>query len=305
MLTVIETFEHAGRISLLAAAAVLPIPATGQHDSGVLHTWPAGLVSVQLTGAVIVSGNDPHATYFLDNDEDEVADYRLVFGPSWYEPDSGASRPSHGDTVTIVGSVNDHDATPRLVVFELNGERWRASVEYGMHGWNAMPFWTEQGDTLTASGTVQVDTTYFYHHYYLDTDADGRPEYELGLGPLSGRGMASWSQSGGSFIFGLVLICFLYTSWTDRLGVTKVGRHHGRETGIIAHMRILHGSSAPTIRFSRLHSQLGTCTAWGCLGRIPASRSSGGFIQTASQYLAVFTMSSASMSTLMIPLARA
>ncbi|NIR51747.1 hypothetical protein GWO43_24535, partial [candidate division KSB1 bacterium] len=52
-----------------------------------------------------------------------------------------------------------------------------------MHGWNGDPFWDTQGDTLTVTGVAMVDTTYFYHQYFLDTDNDSIPEYKLGFGP--------------------------------------------------------------------------------------------------------------------------
>jgi len=72
---------------------------------------------------------------------------------------------------------------PAVVVFEIDGLVWREAVAYGMHGWNGDPFWDMQGDTLTATGTVLLDTTHFYRHYFLDVDNDSIPEYRLGFGP--------------------------------------------------------------------------------------------------------------------------
>jgi hypothetical protein len=72
---------------------------------------------------------------------------------------------------------------PTVVVFEIDGDMWRPSNEYGMMGWNGMPVWAEQHDTLSVAGRVLVDTTYFYHHYFIDVNADNKPEYQLGFGP--------------------------------------------------------------------------------------------------------------------------
>jgi hypothetical protein len=121
--------------------------------------------------------------YYLDENGDNVADYHLSFGPWWYQPASGATRPNAGESVTVVGAVHETGSPPTLIVFEINGLTWREAVRYGMHGWNGEPFWNDLGDTLTVTGRVLVDTTYFYQHYFLDTDGDSIPEYKLGFGP--------------------------------------------------------------------------------------------------------------------------
>lgn len=158
--------------------------AQGPHHNNSHHgLWPDSLEMITVAGTVIIDSTFLHPTYYLDGNGDDNADYHLSFGPWWYEPESGATRPDAGERVTIVGAVQDHMTPPTLIVFEINGVRWREPVGYGRHGWNGDPFWDEQGDTLTVTGMVLVDTTYFYQHYFLDTDGDSIPEYKLGFGP--------------------------------------------------------------------------------------------------------------------------
>ncbi len=156
----------------------------GPHHGNRHHDlWPGNLETITVSGTVIVDSNFVHPVYYLDENDDGEADFFLSFGPWWYQPQSGATRPGAGETVTIVGALQEHVTPPILIVFEINGLIWREPVAYGMQGWNGDPFWDEQGDTLTVTGTVLVDTTYFYHHYFLDTDNDSIPEYQLGFGP--------------------------------------------------------------------------------------------------------------------------
>lgn len=166
---------------LVMAGSVM---AQGPHHGGGGHgLWPDSLVTVTVSGTVLVDSSFFHPIYYLDEDGDSSADYHLSFGPWWYEPESDATRPDDGETVTIVGAVHDHVAPPTLIVFEINGLVWREAVAYGMYGWNGDHFWNEQGDTLTVTGAVMIDTTYFYNHYFLDTDSDSIPDYKLGFGP--------------------------------------------------------------------------------------------------------------------------
>lgn len=153
------------------------------HGRGSHGLWPDSLVTKEVTGTVIVDSTSFHPMYFLDEDNDGHADYHLSFGPWWYEAHSGATRPADGENVTIVGAILDHTQPPTLIVFEINGLVWREPVAYGMQGWNGMPFWNNRGDTLTVTGVVMIDTTYFYDHYFLDVDRDSIPDYRLGFGP--------------------------------------------------------------------------------------------------------------------------
>ncbi len=168
----------------LILSASISSKASGQHHHGDGHElWPDSLATMTVTGTAIVDSSFFHPVYFLDRDGDSSADYRLAFGPWWYQPQSGATRPVAGEEVTIEGALVEHNTLPNLVVFEINGLVWREAVLYGMHGWSGDHFWDQQGDTLTASGVAMVDTSYFYAHYFLDTNQDSIPEYRLGFGP--------------------------------------------------------------------------------------------------------------------------
>ncbi len=173
-------------VSCLIVGVLVAGTVSAQHDNerGDGHSWPSGLSMVEVHGTIMIDGTAPNHTYFLDEDGDLSPEYQLLLGPWWYEPDSGVARPVDGGMLTIMGTVQDHQsAPPRLMVFAVDGMRWRSAVEYGMHGWNGASFWVENGDTISSTGSVLIDTTYFYHHYYLDEDTDGVPEYQLGFGP--------------------------------------------------------------------------------------------------------------------------
>jgi hypothetical protein len=169
--------------SLLLNTAGLLFAQGAHHRVGGHGLWPDSLETVTVNGTVIIDSTLLHPVYFLDNDGDGNADYHLSFGPWWYEPESGATRPGDGEAVTFVGFAQDHMVPRTLVVFEINELTWREAVAYGTEGWNGHHFWDNRGDTLTATGMILLDTTYFYHHYFLDVDHDSIPEYKLGFGP--------------------------------------------------------------------------------------------------------------------------
>jgi len=155
--------------------------AQGHHHGGHHGNWPDSLETIEVTGIAMIDTSFFHDLYYLDTNNDGQADYHLSFGPWWYQPTSGATRPNDGETVTITGAVmNEMMNPPSLVVFEINGLEWREPIEFGGHG-----MWENHGeaDTLTVTGTVLIDTTYFYPHYYLDVDSDSLPDYQLGFGP--------------------------------------------------------------------------------------------------------------------------
>ena len=153
------------------------------HGGGMQNLWPDSLTTIELTGTVMIDSSFVHPMYFLDEDGDGTADYHLSFGPWWYEPESGVTRPADGETVTVVGQVQGAMLPQSVLVFEINGVTWREQVGYGTHGWNGDFFWNDSGDTLTVTGVVMIDTTYFYQQYFMDTDSDSIPEYRLGFGP--------------------------------------------------------------------------------------------------------------------------
>jgi hypothetical protein len=74
----------------------------------------------------------------LDENEDDQPDYFLNFGPPWYEPVSEIQRPTHGQSVSILGGEVDQHTIPMLIVYEINEQVWRDSSAFGSHfggGW--------------------------------------------------------------------------------------------------------------------------------------------------------------------------
>ena len=104
-------------------------------------TWQSdSLAIVHLAGRAQVIPRDTlqprHLQYFLDVDDNRVPDYRLAFGPPWYNPPGPVHRPDHGDEITIVGGLLTYADPPTVVVCMINGVPWRdiRSGDHGGHG---------------------------------------------------------------------------------------------------------------------------------------------------------------------------
>ncbi len=113
---------------------------TGHHNGmGYAFGWMHDSVKTkELSGVVITDTTFIYTIYYLDTDSDSLPDYYLNFGPPWYEPESGAERPVDGIMVQVKGGEMAMHDIPMLVVYELNGETWRDSGNFGMHfggGW--------------------------------------------------------------------------------------------------------------------------------------------------------------------------
>ncbi len=121
---------------LILFLSIQTISATAQDKNRKKNAWPDSFAEVALTGTVIIDRTHQNI-YFLDVDNDGVADFNLAFGPDWYEPESGATRPNDGDYITIVGAVNEKPTIPLVIVFEINGLLWREPVEnwWRHHEW--------------------------------------------------------------------------------------------------------------------------------------------------------------------------
>ena len=90
--------------------------------------WPDSLTVVSISGTVLVDSLTMNPWYYLETNDDDSSDYRLGFGPGWYEPSSGAVRPEDGDSISIIGGLNNDMTPAMLVVFEINGLVWRDSI---------------------------------------------------------------------------------------------------------------------------------------------------------------------------------
>lgn len=94
--------------------------------------------TVSVNGYALVDSTFMMEHYYLDEDNNGVPEYFLNFGPPWYEPPSGATRPENGDQVDIVGGLINNGTFPMIIVYELNGLTWRDSTFFGGHmggGW--------------------------------------------------------------------------------------------------------------------------------------------------------------------------
>lgn len=174
-----------------------------QSHDGDGYNHPDSLELVTVSGSVIINESTLNPVYFLDENNDGIADYHLNFGPHWYEPDSSnAVRPGSGDNITITGGLNDSSLMtyPVIIVYEINGEFWRDPYfaswnnigihnhymgdhhngERGQYGFG----WEHDTlETLIIDGVVLSDTTFYMNHYYLDSDNDALPDYTLNFGP--------------------------------------------------------------------------------------------------------------------------
>jgi hypothetical protein len=113
------------------------------HQQGGCTGWGFGWMhdSLQvdtLSGTALVDTTFFFEHYYLDETGNGEPDYFLNFGPYWYEPPSGATRPNDGDPITIVGGVLNQPELPMVIVFEINGLVWRDSSQFGPNfggGW--------------------------------------------------------------------------------------------------------------------------------------------------------------------------
>jgi len=151
-----------------------------------------GLTPVDLQGNTIVIAPDSlhRATqYFLDTNNDGTPDYRLSFGPPWYNPEGGAHRPNNGDRITIHGGLFSYDSPPMVIVWEINGHFWRDPVHGGHGGYGGDHGSGCDPDSVTRvelAGTAIVTNIPGWHgehhSYSLDVNQDSLPDYLLDFG---------------------------------------------------------------------------------------------------------------------------
>jgi hypothetical protein len=160
---------------------------------------PDSLTPITVSGTTLVDSAGNTVKYFIDTDGDDLADYKLNFGPKWYQPDSSdAVRPQDGETITIDGGLSTCEAV--IIVYVINDEYWRDPYE---PYWNGVkPHRYQYGHTkrnhkgyaygwinedsisvATMEGITLVDTTFKHYQYYLDVDTDTIPDYFLNFGP--------------------------------------------------------------------------------------------------------------------------
>jgi hypothetical protein len=117
--------------------------AHGEHHMDSCHTSGFGWMhdppqSISISGYTLVDSTFMMEHYYLDEDNDGNPEYFLNFGPPWYEPPSGATRPNDGDFIDIVGGLIENSNFSMIIVYEINGLLWRDSTFFGGHmggGW--------------------------------------------------------------------------------------------------------------------------------------------------------------------------
>ncbi|NOY78327.1 MAG: T9SS type A sorting domain-containing protein [Calditrichaeota bacterium] len=102
----------------------------GNHIFGMDHD---SLQTVSLNGTALIDSTFMHEQVYLDTNGDGTPDYFLNFGPPWYTPSSGATRPASGDSLSIVGGLLSDSTMSILVVYEINGLAWRDSSQAMSH----------------------------------------------------------------------------------------------------------------------------------------------------------------------------
>lgn len=163
---------------------------------------PDTLEEITVSGYVYLDTSNAHPHYFMDSDDDGKIEYKLNFGPWWYQPDSSnAARPEQGDMVEIFGGIHKskYDSIEVIVVYEINDEFWRDPYEpswtrmgkfhkrhrktYRNHKGFAFGWLNDSIEVVSVDGVTLIDTTHKHWHYYFDTDKDTLPNYFLNFGP--------------------------------------------------------------------------------------------------------------------------
>lgn len=155
----------------------------GDHDG---HGWHGdSLEIVTLTGWAMVRSDSAHTHYFLDANGDDTADFRLIFGPPWYEPGNGVHRPNDGDSIWITGGLMGYAEPQAVVVYEINGLFWRQPGHghggHGGHGGGCPD--PDSVVLIETAGQAIVEDSPMMDHYFLDTNYDDTADYVLIFGP--------------------------------------------------------------------------------------------------------------------------
>jgi len=127
--------------------------------------WGGQLSTTMLSGKAIVDTSRARLTagmmsgraFFLDVKGDGSRSYEMYFGPYWYAPTSGAKRPANGESITMKAGLMSQMIPPMLVVYEINGKKWRDSV--GAATWSGR--WMQRGINDTTRAYCAIDSMSF------------------------------------------------------------------------------------------------------------------------------------------------
>jgi len=177
------------------------------------------LVELDLDGDAIVVGPDqmhPVPLYFLDTNGDGQGEFQLSFGPPWYQPPGGATRPHNNDDIRIHGGLFTYGIPPMLIVYEINGQFWRSDMD-GHGGYGG-----DHGDDCDPDSVVRIELGGHAivssgpgwhgeeHLYALETNHTPPPDFRLDFGADSyspGGGVARPSNNDSIEIVGGQIYC--------------------------------------------------------------------------------------------------
>jgi hypothetical protein len=127
--------------------------------------WGGQLSTTTLSGKAIIDTSRERLTagkmtgraFFLDVKGDGSRSYEMYFGPYWYTPASGAKRPANGEPITVKAGLMSQMNPPMLVVYEINGKKWRDSI--GAATWSGR--WMQRGINDTTRAYCAIDSLSF------------------------------------------------------------------------------------------------------------------------------------------------
>jgi hypothetical protein len=138
----------------------------GMYRNGMHQmNWGGQLSMTTLTGKAIVDTSRARVTtgmmsgrgFFLDSKGDGSRSYEMYFGPYWYAPASGAKRPANGESITVKAGLMTQMTPPMLVIYEINGKKWRDSA--GAAAWSGR--WMQRGINDTTRAYCAIDSMSF------------------------------------------------------------------------------------------------------------------------------------------------
>jgi hypothetical protein len=140
------------------------------------------LVIVELAGYAVVETDSFHTYYYLDTENDSIADYHLSFGPPWYDPGNGARRPTDGDSIWIVGGLMGYSQPQMVIIYEINGLFWREPGNgHGGYGGDC-PGNPDSVTLIETNGTAIVIEMPWMNMYYIGDNNDQTADYKLNFG---------------------------------------------------------------------------------------------------------------------------
>ncbi len=188
-------FKRTAFSIFLLTIIILILPVKSQTwDNGMYNKgrgmmdWRGSGSLFSLTGKIIVDtsmsalsrmGSMRPAMYYLDTVGNGSKNYQLFFGPYWYKPKNGLTKPTDGQNITAKGIKFNFSNPPMFVVYIINDSLWRDTS--GVEPWSGN--WIHKNDTDSTKIYCPTDSLSFMH----------LPPNVMGTG-MMGNGMM-WTDS--------------------------------------------------------------------------------------------------------------